>query len=109
MEWIKRKYICDARIENKCDYRGSGCSRGKPHLHIMYSCDNGECAYSLKNMRIKCILVKTNIDILFDELLYDFGEKEPQDKKSRTKKPGTSSSSGTSEGMWDTGENIWTT
>ena len=108
-----RKYICDAMKEGKCDYRGQSCTRGMPHSHSRRYCNNSECTYSLKNIRIKCILVKTDIDILFDKLLYDFGEKGPQDKKPQTKKPGTSSSSGTSEGMWDTGidtgVDTWTT
>jgi hypothetical protein len=107
-----RRYICDAKKEDKCTYRGKLCRMGKPHSHSSnLLCHHNECDYSSKNRRIRCVVLSTDIDILFDELLYDFGEREPQDikprtKKSRTKKPRTKKPR-TSEDIWDTGEDVW--
>ena len=99
-----RKYICDTKIEDKCDYSGTGCPRSKPHSHRRHTCGHNNCDYSSKkNGRIRCIVFSTDIDILFDKLLYDFGEKKPRTKKPRNKKQRTD------EGMWDTGINTWTT
>lgn len=66
------QYICDAKQEGRCTSK-ERCDRSNPHGYIGACNDNIDCFYSESGVA-KCIPVqiKTDIDVLFDDILEDF-------------------------------------